>query len=51
MFYAQGGDNSSSGYPIYTTNLEGLLSAPITEETIIRAHEESEKIRRQRKDE
>jgi hypothetical protein len=49
MVYAQR-DISSSGYPIYTADLEALLSLPMTEEAIIRAHEESEKIRRQRKE-
>jgi hypothetical protein len=49
MAYAHS-DISSSKYIIYISNLDGLLSAPITEETIIRAHEESEKIRRQRKE-
>jgi hypothetical protein len=50
MIYTQRTD-ITSGYPIYTADLEALLSLPMTEEAIIRAHEESEKIRRQRKDE
>ena len=49
MVYAQR-DIGSSGEVVYTSNLEGLLSVPITEETIIRVHEESEKIKRQRKE-
>jgi hypothetical protein len=49
MVYAQR-DIGPSGELIYTSNLEDLLSAPITEEIIIQAHKESERIRRQRKE-